>query len=194
MRKRVPWVVFLCLMFIAVYCTGESYFNGKSTTARVLEKATENAVHNHSYERWGAVASSPSGTDIADFDTMTAFQVDAGNDDWGSWLQILGTDDTPVDTGKQLYDLHRIFLTAVERTNTDHRMQIAFGTSATVAVAAGDYTAVMFQPAGAQAQEFPVEVQAERQTSGTEAWARLWSTGQNTGTVDFFFGLHGYDN
>ena len=62
--------------------------------------------HFHSYERWYEAAASPSGeTHIADRigSGSGAFQIDAGNDDWGLWVQVLGSSDTPADTGKVKY-------------------------------------------------------------------------------------------
>jgi hypothetical protein len=58
--------------------------------------------HLLNWERWMGLAAVPVGeTHRADSitDNPDPFQADAGNDDWGAWLQILGSSDTPVIAG-----------------------------------------------------------------------------------------------
>jgi len=151
--------------------------------------------HMHSYERWFEVASVPSGeTHVADLigSGAGAFQIDAGNDDWGAWVQILGSDDTPAISGSVKYDHHKLLIESVERNET-YFIQVAYGASGAVALAAGDYTETVLHPLSNQVDAGPVIIQGRRQSVGTKAWARCMCPGQNTGTIDFYPGGHEYE-
>ena len=152
--------------------------------------------HFHSYERWFEEAGTPTATHKADrigtVGAADAFQIDAGNDTWGSWVQILGSEDTPAVAGNLHYDFHRLAITATERNDT-YYLQIGFGESGAAALAANSYTAAIFKPVSNQIDSAPVTVQSRRQDAGTLAWARCMCPGQNTATIDFYFGLHEYE-
>ena len=150
-------------------------------------------THFHSNERWMGAAAVPSGeVHVADEDSMTAFQIDAGNDTWGSWLQIMGSDDTPIQTGKKYIDMHRIMVTDVERKKAITRIQFAGGDSGAAGFAAGNYTELLATPDNDGKQD-PYEIQMPRFPSGTKGWARCWVKAADTGTIDFFIGLHEYE-
>lgn len=162
----------------------------------IAEEVVEVEVHLHSYERWFETAASANGEiHVADRigSGSGAFRVDADNDDWGGWVQILGSSDTPADTGKVKYDLHRLLIGATER-NATYFLQIAYGSSGAAALAAGTYTEAVFVPASNLVDSGPVILQTERITAGTKAWARCMCPGQNTATMDFYIGLHEYDD
>jgi hypothetical protein len=151
--------------------------------------------HLHHYERWFGAAGAPSGeTHVADRigTTSASFQADAGNDTWGTWLQVLGSSDTPADAAQAKYDFHRVMITAVENANSVHFIQIALGTSGAAALAAGDYTEFVFQPQSVQGQQTIVTFNIRRCDDGTKAWVRAWVVGANTSTVNFFVGIHEY--
>ena len=151
--------------------------------------------HFHSYERWFELAAVPAAeTHRADAAGTGAgvFQIDAGTDDWGSWLQILGSSDTPADAGNVYFDLHRLMVTATER-NLPYVVQIAFGATGDGAVTAGEYLEVVFAPASNLVDSGPVDVNSRRIAAGTKAWARCICPGQDTATIDFMFGLHEYE-
>lgn len=152
--------------------------------------------HLHSYESWFADAASPSGeTHVADRISPTdngAFVIDAGNDTWGGWLQILGSSDTPTRAGNVYFDLHRILFTATEK-NALYYFQLAYGEDADAAVTAGNYTEVGFVPASNQIDSGPVNIQTRRENVGTKVWARCMAPGEDTGTMSFIFGLHEYE-
>jgi hypothetical protein len=149
--------------------------------------------HVHSRERWMGLASSPVGeTHRADLDSMTPFQVDAGNDTFGSWVQILGSEDTPIISGSVKLDIHRLLITEVETGKVITRIQIAYDSSAAAALAAGNFTEIMIIPEKAT-KENPFEIKFPRVLCGTKFWARCWASGQDTSTIDFFYGLHEYE-
>lgn len=161
-----------------------------------LSYRTEEIEHHlHHWNRWFGKADTPNGeVHVADRigTTTTPFQVDAGDNTWGSWLQILGSSDTPIDTNMVMYDLHLVQIVAAENANSTHFVQVAFGSSGDAALSAGTYTEFIFHPQSVQAQELPVPITTSRRLSGTKAWIRTWVSGQNTSTMDFFFGLHEY--
>ena len=157
--------------------------------------AEEIEHHLHGYERWYGVALVPVGqTHVADrIGTAVApLVIDAGNNAWGAWTQILGSDDTPADAGMTKWDFHRIFVNDTERTAW-HFLQFAFGATGAGAYTAGEFTELVFEPASNQIEESPIEVWTKRQDAGTKAWARAFIPGLDTGTVTFFLGLHEYE-
>jgi hypothetical protein len=158
-------------------------------------KVQEIERHLHSYEAWFEVAAVPSGeVNIADRigSGNGVFQVDAGNDTWGAWVQILGSGDTPERAGSAYYDVHEILFTTVER-NFPYAFQVAYGDSGAAGLAAGDYTESMYSPQSNTIDSGPVELHNRRTAAGTKAWARCYCPGQDTGTMDFYFGFHEYE-
>lgn len=158
-------------------------------------KVHEIEKHFHNWERWFGLAVSPNAEiHRADLlETTTApFQIDAGNSTWGSWVQILGSSDTPTGLGGTYtkYDLHSIQVVANERANP-YYVQFAFGVDAATALANGIYTSMVIAcPATNTDEKF--EIMMNRVASGTKAWARCKCPTQNTATLDFYFGLHEY--
>jgi len=154
-------------------------------------------VHLHSNERWFGAAVAPNAEiHVADRigTSVTAFQANAGNNTWGNWLQVLGSSDTPADAGKTWFDLHRLFIAAVQRSTFVHFIQVGYGASGAAALAAGTYTEFVYKPASATAEETPVTIQNKRHVDGTKAWVRVFVPTQNLGTVDFWIGLHEYED
>lgn len=160
-------------------------------------KVHEIERHCHSWERWFAAAAVPVGeTHVADriSDNQTPFQLDGGNDTWGAWVQILGSTDLPVAVDRVKFDPHKIVISDTEKLGKIHMLQIAFGATAAGALAAGDYTELVFVSSSAFATEAPpVRLQTRRKNVDTKVWARLLVVGENTGTIDFFYGIHEYE-
>jgi len=149
--------------------------------------------HLHHYDHFFGAAAIPSGTaHVADHLTTTSFQADAGNTVFGSWLQILGSDDTPHVSGGAFYDVHEVFIESIERANIVYLVQIGFGESGAAALSADMVTELMYI-APANSRSSPIEIASKRQAVGTKAWIRILADGQNTGTMDFFIGLHEYE-
>jgi hypothetical protein len=147
------------------------------------------------WERWMEKASAPNGEiHVADRGGAGAgdFQIDAGNDDWGPWLQILGSSDTPVDTGQVRYGLDWIGVSSAER-NSIYYAQFAFGTSGATALANGAYTETKYIPDSNLVDSAPVHIQHPPVAAGTKAWARCICPGQNTATLDFSFSLREWE-
>lgn len=158
-------------------------------------RAAEVERHLHSFERWLETAAVPNAeVHVADSigSGSGAFQIDAGNLTWGAWVQILGSSDIPVIAGSTNYDIHKLVVDATERNET-YFIQIAYGASGAAALAAGEYTELVLEPTGNQAEAGPITVQSRRETAGNKAWVRCMCPGQNTATLDFYVGLHEYE-
>lgn len=150
--------------------------------------------HLHSGGRWFEAASVPDGEDhVADRigDGTGSFQIDAGNDDWGLWVQILGADDTPTVAGKAYFDPHQFIVEDTERAAT-YFIQITRGTSGDAGLAAGTYSEFVYS-ATVQKDTGTIKVQVGRAPAGSKVWARCKCPGQDTATLDFYFGLHEYE-
>ncbi len=160
-------------------------------------KVHEIEKHLHNDEDWFGAALIPVGeTHIADDVTVGSrapFQVDAGNDDWGAWVQILGSDDTPNRNGMAKFDLHKIQVVDSETTNVHAFIQIACGASGAAGLSAGTYTTIPYLTPTNQAAEGAIGFKAVRCDVGTKVWARCMGIGEAGGLeLDFYFGLHEY--
>ena len=153
--------------------------------------------HLHSYERGLEKAGTPSGEDhvcvrIGDADGDGVFQVAAGNDDWGTWLLIVGATDTPVDAAKTHFDFDEILVTAVSR-NEIYFIQFGFGASGAAALSAGCVTDKEFMPASNVINSDTVGVHTRRHVVGTKVWVRAMVPGQADGTLDLIPNVHEYE-
>lgn len=158
-------------------------------------KVQEIEMHLHSAGSWFESATTPVGT------THTAdrigagagaFQLDAGNDTWGSWVQILGSTDTPARTGMAKYDPHLITVPDAEVAGP-YFIQFTRGTvDAATSFAAGQYTEFVLVVADTKKVAAITPMQTGRATAGDMLWARCMVPGENTATIDFFLGLHEY--
>lgn len=149
--------------------------------------------HLHHYSIWFETAASPSGeTHVADRigSGGGSFQIDAGNDDWGSWVQLIGSEDTPVVAGGH-FDPNDLHIDAAERTAT-YFIQIACGESGAAAFAANTYSDCVFTPQSVQGKPDVLSVVTRRQQAGTKVWARCMCPSQNTATLNLYIGIHEY--
>lgn len=153
--------------------------------------------HFHGWDRRYGAAVTPSGeTHVADIcgPGVTYFSATGGNDTWGNWVQILGSSDTPKQSGYVKYDLHNLLVTGTDYAGI-HFMQFAFGESADLAakVAAYQYTAHIYEAASNQIETSSVPIMTTRQNAGTKCWFRIMAPGQNGKYLRIFFGLHEYE-
>jgi hypothetical protein len=153
--------------------------------------------HLHNREKWfGAAAVAVGETHVADRITLLPdpFRVDAGNDKWGDWLQILGSSDTPVEAVNNKFDFHKFLVVDHENNAQDHFLQVATGEYADLPdkVAAEEMTEFGFLTGGGLATAAPIEFLDRRSNKGTKAWVRCWADTQNTSWLDFYHGIHEY--
>ena len=152
--------------------------------------------HFHSSASWFEAAGTPSATHFADrigtVGGAGAFQLDAGNNTWGSWVQLLGSDDTPARDSQVYFDPHEIVITATERAGT-YFIQMARGESGAAALVAGTYTEVVYESdaVGVKAKGI-TQIQTGRAPAGSRLWARCMCPGEDTATIDFYLGIHEY--
>lgn len=165
-----------------------------SLQGKIEKEVYEIEHHLHSGARWfGAAATPAASTNYGDRIAagISAYQLTAGDNDWGTWLGILGTEDTPVATGSKFFDPHLIAITTANDTNT-YFIQFARGSSGAAALAAGRYTELVYTPNTNQIDAGPVPVQTGRAPASSIIWARCMVPGQNAKTIDFYIGLHEY--
>lgn len=152
--------------------------------------------HLHSAGSWFEKATTPNAElHVADRigDGIGAFEVDAGNDDWGTWIQVLGSTDTPARGVSQLYfDPHEIVIEYSENAGA-YFIQFARGDSGAAGYAAGNYTEVVFESdsVGQKASGI-TKVQTGRSPVGSKLWCRIKCPGQNTSLLKFYIGIHEY--
>jgi hypothetical protein len=157
---------------------------------RIVISAEEVEKHFHNNEIWFGDAASPdAGVHEADRESLTAFQVDAGNNTWGTAICVLGTSDTPVVSGMTKYDCHKVLITTTERTVLTY-LRFTFGTSEAQGITDGNSTVVaMVIPS--PLRQAAIEFICKRASAGTKLWVNAKVIG-DTGTVDFLFGIHEY--
>ena len=151
--------------------------------------------HFHSNERWFGAAVVPAGTThVADRIGVgvVAFTIDAGNNNWGNWLQVLGSTDTPADPGNVEMDAHRLLVTNAER-NATYFVQFAAGVTGVAGLAALTFTEITFQPLSNQIDSAPLNMQSRRALCGTNIWARCMCPLQDTAQLSFFVAIHEYE-
>lgn len=150
--------------------------------------------HIHNYESWFESALVPDVENhVADRigSGNGPFTVDAGNDDWGDWVQILGSNDTPTRSGNINYDLRRFIINDSE-VNDIYFIQIAFGEDADSSILSNEYTEFVYVPINANIDLQPIDIATKLHDSGVKTWCRCMVPSQNTATLDFFIGIHEY--
>lgn len=164
------------------------------TQNSVAYRIAEVERHLHSGARWYEAATDPDPEDhVADRIGSGAgpFQIDAGNDTWGDWTQILGSDDTPADAGKVYFDPHLLVVEDNERAGP-YFIQFARGSSGAAGYAAGHYTELVLDLT-TRAGGVIIPMQTGRAPAGDKLWSRCMCPGQDTGTIDFYVGIHEYE-
>jgi len=152
--------------------------------------------HIHNMEKWVGLAAVPAlETHRADLmnGSIQPFQLIAGNNDFGAWVQILGSDDTPIIAGMTKADGHRFMVTSTNSTSP-YIIQAVPGESADIAakISAKQFTMFPYVAATNQNDSGISDILSGRIDSGTKAWWRVACVGQNATTLDFYLGIHEY--
>ncbi len=153
--------------------------------------------HLHNTEKWFGMAVTPSGeTHVADRMNVAddPFTLTAGNDDFGSWVQILGSSDTPVTTGAVKFDAHRILVTDTNSVNP-FILQVVAGESADIAakIAAEEFSESPYVSATNNNDSGINDILVRRTDTGEKVWARARCIGSNGSTISLFYGIHEYE-
>ena len=164
--------------------------------AVILAETVEIERHLHNYERWFGISGNQSGDNWGDEDGQTPFVASSAAGDFGTAIKLLGPDDTPVQSGMTLHDVHRILVTDMSSNvvYTIHLIQdMDNDNDADVAEGKGYYTTIYVIPGDTntnRAGGFPVTVIDKRMLSGLRTWAKVKAAG--TVDIDFFLGIHEY--
>jgi hypothetical protein len=159
--------------------------NGRDLIGWILDETIEIENHMHNNEKWiGASAVE---------DSLTGYQCISGNGAFGSEVLLLDTANTPIESGKLYFDLHRIMPIAVSNA-TLYLLRIVWGTGTfAAAVSARQYTTVpcIGTGVGANISASASNVICKRIASGTKVWAQV-KNATNLATINFIIGLHEY--
>jgi len=152
--------------------------------------------HFHNREKWFGAAVTPSGeTHVADrmAGGVSPFTLTAGNDDFGAWVQILGSSDTPVQSGMAKFDAHRFLVTSTNSTSP-FIVRVVGGESADIAekIANEEFTEAPFISATNNNDSGISDIISSRIPVGIKAWERAACIGGNGNTLDFYIGIHEY--
>jgi len=123
---------------------------------------------------------------VSDEDSGTPFEITSGNDDFGDWVLVLGSDDTPAEGG-ECYVIPKFQVISFADTGTTYIIHLGFGD--TVEAAASDYTAASIQsPAAAAQSVIPLleVLGCACHDVGTKAWVRVKVCGKNASTIELF--------
>jgi hypothetical protein len=171
--------------------------NISANVDEVLEEVIEIEEHLHNYEKWFGAANVPVGeTHVADrmAGGVSPFQLIAGNDTFGQWVQVLGSADTPVQAGKIKFDLHRLMVTSTNSTSP-FNIQIITGESSGInaKLAIEDFDEVPYISATNNNDSGISDIIDKRVDAGTKVWMRTCCIGQDGPNINFYIGLHEYE-
>lgn len=153
--------------------------------------------HLHNTERWFGAANTPVGeTHVADLMEITnaPFTLTAGDNDFGPWVQVLGSGDTPVVTGAVKFDQHRFLVTDTNSTNP-FVIQVVSGEFEDIPtkLANFDYSSSPYISATNNNDSGISDVLVRRQDVGVKVWSRVRCIGESGTVISLFFGIHEYE-
>lgn len=159
-------------------------------------KVHEIEAHLHSPGSWFEKAAIPNGT-LHTADRIGSgdgpFQIDAGDNAWGAWVQILGSTDTPARAGMAYFDPHQILIHGAEIEDAYFIQFCSGAVDAATAFAAGAYTELVVGIDATKKFKTVTTIQTGRVAAGTMVWARcMVPESASGGTLDFFIGVHEY--
>jgi len=150
----------------------------------------ENDRHNHSSEYWFGAAVTPDlEVHVADRigPGVVAFQLLGGTSDYGNFVLIHGSEDTTTQ-GFVKGDAHRMMVDDVSTTAVTF-VRFYQGESA----ARVFLTEVVIKAQSNQIDSGPIEIQMPRIDFDAKIWAQCMTLGESAKTVDFYYGIHGYE-
>lgn len=153
--------------------------------------------HFHNVEKWFGLAVTPVGeTHRADRmnGVVEPFTLTTGNSDFGPWVQVLGSDDTPVNAAAVKFDAHKVLVVDTNSTSP-YIVQIVGGESADIAakIAAEEFSEFPYISQSNLNDSGETPVKSRRQNAGTKVWARAACKGQNAVTISAYLGIHEYE-
>ena len=173
---------------------GNTY--NKAEIDEILHEAKEIAGHIHNHERLIAEHQNPTATVFADTSETAFYTFDftaAADSSFGTAVQILGSDDTPLKVGMTKYDFNKVMITSVN-SNALYKMRFYCGETAEIAEAAGEITEIWFRGDDTnpqQAQPVEIEFTMKRHDAGSSMWVAI-ACAAGAQTASAVFGLHEY--
>jgi len=152
-------------------------------------------THQHSSGSWFGLATTPTATHKADRigPGILPFVIDAGDEDWGAWVQLFGSEDTPARTGHVFFDPHEAVITHSEKAAI-YFVQFTRGASGEAGLTAGMYSELVYESNAVGAKESGItRIQTGRAPAGSLIWARCLCIGENTAELKFYLGIHEYE-
>jgi hypothetical protein len=148
--------------------------------------------HVHSNERWASKLAVPAANRVTTTG-MTPFIIASGANAYGVAVQVMDiADAVGLFPGAVKYDLHRLFISDLDHT-TPYRLRISYGTGTQPdAVAAGQYSEVMWRSDNVNSDRAPITVQMRRIDAATKSWIEIWNA-TNGSEMDLYTGLHFYE-
>lgn len=153
--------------------------------------------HFHNTEKWFGAAAVPDGeTHVADrmAGGIQPFVLTAGDNDFGPWVQIFGSGDTPATDGMVEFDAHRFLVTDTSSTNT-YLIQVVSGESSGIAakIAAEQFSEAAYISATNNNDSGVEEIMVRRTDVGEKVWARCICIGSNGSTISLYPAIHEYE-
>ena len=151
---------------------------------------------HHTRETWLGISADQSGNDWA-LDTLTPFQAISGANVYGAdandEAKVLGSDDTPIRTGKDYFSIHRVLVTASSAA-TAYKLRFVYGTGTMAdAITAKQYSEVMFIRESGVGRGDIINIKMPRLAVDTKIWCQAWNAADNA-TIDFLVGVHEHDS
>lgn len=164
---------------------------------KLLQEVYEIEHHLHNREKWLGLAGTPAAeTHRADRvgGATAPFVLTSGDNTFGAWIQIMGSEDTPVESGKTLFDAHRLLVTG-SNSVLPFVVQIVSGESAAIAakITAEEFTELMYIASSNSLDSGIEDILTNRVPIGTKVWARAACIGANGTTISLYYGIHEYE-
>jgi competence protein ComGC len=165
-----------------------------ATQDNVTEVLNETEIienHLHNTVRWYGLKVPQTATEWASATSMTPFQATSGNNTWGPALQVFGTADTLQDPLFTWGDFNEI-LPVANSSATVYRIRFIWGAADNAtAIAAGQWTEIMFIRGAADNNRKVMQVISPRIPITDKIWCQIWNA-TNNATLDFYVAAHGY--
>lgn len=161
----------------------------------ILTEVLEINREFHGRELWFGISADQSGDDWALRGSLNPFAFLSGIGDWGAWFKIIGSDDTPVFTGRPLFAIDRVVISSVSAL-TPYLLQMVWGgADGDDSLALGNVTELMYRSSTdnpAKAGGGPGKIRMDELANGTKVWARIKC--ETAETMELFVGLHGHED
>jgi hypothetical protein len=169
----------------------------KTWRSAIYEESEIIENHLHNYEKWfGAFSGVADELHVAERmgGGILPFTLTSGNDDFGSWVQVFGSTDTPIVQDKTHFDFHRCLITGTNSTAT-FIIQIVSGESSEIAdkLTAEDFNEFPYISSSNSNDSGISEVIDKRCAVGEKIWMRACCIGQDAKTISLYNGIHEYD-